>query len=241
MKCDEGRPSCQKCLSTGRQCDGYDTHVNDTTGGTLRPTNLSKTNIEASIGLIKSPSSIRFGTEKEHQAFQFFRQYTANQLTGFYADDFWNNLVLRATHYEPALHHAVVALGSLHERFLKNDGLISKSSDKSDLQLYHDDFAVRQYNSAIQCLVGAFCRKEKQAIDVCLLSCILFACFEVCGYCSTAMPILELLTLGIGRVDEFLWGVLLVQRPVENPKPELYWERHHTLSFPAPWRLILFY
>ncbi|TEY71535.1 hypothetical protein BOTCAL_0091g00200 [Botryotinia calthae] len=29
VKCDEGRPSCQRCISTGRKCDGYEKESSD--------------------------------------------------------------------------------------------------------------------------------------------------------------------------------------------------------------------
>ncbi|KAF4634116.1 hypothetical protein G7Y89_g3990 [Cudoniella acicularis] len=163
VKCDEERPSCLKCSSTGRKCDGYDPSTNpNVTTGSSSPTDLIRSPSTGVTGL--------FASDNEHRSFCFFVQNTAPQLTGFDADGFWDGMVLQATHHEPAIRHAIIALGSLHERFVGNQGLISRSD--------HDGFALRQYNTAIKCLVKPFSRPGRQAMDVCLISSILFACFE---------------------------------------------------------------
>jgi hypothetical protein len=100
---------------------------------------------------------------------------TVPQLSGMYEEVFWKRMVLQATHHEPAIKHAIIALGSLHERFLTYDGLISRSHPK----LYYDDFALQQYNLSIKSLIEPFSQKKPQSVDVCLISCILFSCFEV--------------------------------------------------------------
>jgi hypothetical protein len=61
-------------------------------------------------------------------------------------------------------------LGALHERFEKHDG---------NIRSHEDCFAIQEYGRAIQALITPFSRNEPQAMDVCLISCILFTCFEV--------------------------------------------------------------
>ncbi|KAK0338036.1 hypothetical protein LTR91_013108 [Friedmanniomyces endolithicus] len=56
-----------------------------------------------------------FSDVREKRYFQFFRQRTVestNSLVGF---TFWSRLVLRIVHAEPAIKHAVLALGALHQ------------------------------------------------------------------------------------------------------------------------------
>lgn len=79
------------------------------------------------------------------------------------------------THRQPAIKHAVVALASLHERFEKNDSSILSSN----YDLAQGGFALQQYNRAIAELTKPFTAGQQQALDVCLVACILFACFEV--------------------------------------------------------------
>lgn len=82
--------------------------------------------------------------------------------------------MLQAFHHEPAIRHAVIALGSLHERFEIQD----RSIMGSNLDVIQGGFALEQYNHAIRLLVHP-ASGSKPAIDVCLISCVLFACFEV--------------------------------------------------------------
>jgi hypothetical protein len=100
---------------------------------------------------------------------------TLPQLSGIHGEIFWNQMVLQATHFEPAIRHAIIALGSLHQHFLAYD------ADKYQAlpHRYYDEFALQQYTLAIKSLVEPFSRKESKSVDVCLISCFLFSCFEV--------------------------------------------------------------
>jgi hypothetical protein len=168
VKCDEGKPYCERCGTTGRKCDGYEPE----------PHKLEFISRSSSSALTRSPSFELLGNEKERRSFHFFLTRTAPQLSAFYGEPFWSHLILQASHYEPSIRHAITALGSLHERFEDEDGFVSRrNTDQS-----YDSFALQEYGLAIQALVKPFSRNQPQAIDVCLTSCILFACFEVSCY-----------------------------------------------------------
>ena len=130
--------------------------------------------IDSAISVISNPRLGAWGGDEEQRCFDFFLNRTAVQLSGFWSSDFWGCLLLRATHHQPAIRHAVIALGSLHERF--------EAGDKSFLNPVWDvregGFALKHYNHAIQQLIKP-ANEGKQAVDVCLIACILFACFEV--------------------------------------------------------------
>ena len=80
-----------------------------------------------------------------------------------------------STHHQPAIRHAVVALASLHERFENNDSSILSSN----CDIAQGGFALQQYNHAIGCLMKLVSAGEHQALEISLVACILFACFEV--------------------------------------------------------------
>jgi len=127
-------------------------------------------------GALSRSLSIGFlGTEKERQSFYFFRQKTAPQLSGFFGGDFWESLLLQAALRESSIRHAILALGSLHARFEQDNGLTMQSHAHG----WTDQFALKNYSQAINILVEPFSRKGQQAIDVCLICSILFACLEV--------------------------------------------------------------
>jgi len=114
------------------------------------------------------------GSEEECRSFEYFRSRTAHQLSGFFDSSFWDRLLLQATHCEPALRHAVLALSSLHERFELRDETIQHPLWKGS----EGGFALQHYNDAIGALIKPS-HESQQAVDVCLMSCMLFACFEV--------------------------------------------------------------
>lgn len=123
----------------------------------------------------RSPRPEVLGDQTERRSFHFFRSRTAPQLAGYFASNFWDSLVPLATHYQPAIRHAVVALASLHERFENNDNSIHSSN----YDIAQGGFALEQYNRAIGCLIQPVTTGGQQELDVSLVACILFACFEV--------------------------------------------------------------
>lgn len=133
---------------------------------------LVKPNNSAAVVIPNAVFEMR-GTYEERRCFEFFLTRTASQLSGFWDSDFWNCLILRATHHQPAIRHAVLALGSLHERFEAGDrSVMNPIWDKGE-----GGFALKQYNRAIQQLIKPT-SEDQQAVDVCLIACLLFACFE---------------------------------------------------------------
>jgi hypothetical protein len=97
---------------------------------------------------------------------------TAGRLFG---SDFLGRLVLQAAHHEPAVRHAFVAIGSLHE-ISGHQSAVMDGLDKA--------FAFHQYGLAIKALLLPLYESGERAVDVCLIACILFACFEVCHFIS---------------------------------------------------------
>jgi hypothetical protein len=136
------------------------------------PLDLSK----SALGPPNRPPDIGFaGSEKERQAFFFFRQQTVPQLSGFFGDDFSGRLLLQAALYEPSVRHAILAIGSLHANHESYNGLIKQRHTMG----YTNDFALNNYNRAINSLVEPLRKEGQQVIDVCLICSILFACLEV--------------------------------------------------------------
>ena len=126
------------------------------------------------ISLFNNPNPTGLVSEEERRCFDFFRSRTAVQMSGFFASEIWDRLVLQATHYEPAIRHAVLALGSLHERFVNEDQSLQKQTWSRD----EGGFALEHYNLAIQSLMNPV-NSGRLNIDVCLIACMLFCSFEV--------------------------------------------------------------
>lgn len=158
MKCDETRPSCVRCTSTRRVCDGYD-----------HQSPHSPHSDVGSVTIALGPSFDIDASPQAKRSFSFFVQRTCRQLAGFFGSYFWETLVLQAAHHESAVQHAAVAIGALHE-------LVEQQSAMTNA---NRTFALEQYNLAIKSLLVPLCQNGERGVDVCLMACILFACFEV--------------------------------------------------------------
>jgi hypothetical protein len=122
------------------------------------------------------------GNVRERICFEFFRSHTVQQLSGF-DTDLWQQLILQASHHEPAIKHAAIALGSLHQKFALGESSVLRSNQDPD----SDEFALEQYVKAIGSLVQPIQKRGKQAADVALIACVLFVCFEVSTTATTSL------------------------------------------------------
>lgn len=125
------------------------------------------------VSFITPPlSALLFQTQKERRCFDFFQRRTIPQLAGSFKSQFWDRLLLQAIHHEPAVQHASVALGALHEHFELCSNLAEDGHG----------FAVQHYLKAIRLVTIPTREGGRQAADVALMSCVLFVCFEVSDY-----------------------------------------------------------
>ncbi|KAI1084144.1 hypothetical protein F5B20DRAFT_523817 [Whalleya microplaca] len=172
VKCDEKRPECLRCTSTRRICDGYpDSHEQ-------RPHSSPSSIAIVPVTVIAGPSIEIYASLQSKRSFAFFVQRTSPQLAGFFGSDFWERHVLQAAHHESAVRHAIVAIGSLHE-LLDLQGAMTDPNGA---------FALEQYNLAIRDLLVPLSQNGERGVDLCLMSCILFACFEnMQGHHASAM------------------------------------------------------
>ena len=183
MKCDETKPDCVRCTSTGRRCDGYqssdlkrDRSKSETPvfESELSIINSKKVPIPRSTGSLITVN----GNDVEKRSFQYFRTHTVPQLGGFFDEEIWERMVLQAAHTEPVIRHAVFALGSLHERFDMGDLTVFASNGDAA----QGGLALKQYTRAINHLITQSKPAETPSLDVCLIASALFAGFEVSGF-----------------------------------------------------------
>lgn len=80
MKCDETKPECERCTTTGRKCDGYLT----------QPYKQAAPPLEADIEQLPVSRSISWeqGSSAERRAIDFFRHRTAPSVSGHFDSDF---------------------------------------------------------------------------------------------------------------------------------------------------------
>lgn len=117
---------------------------------------------------------LRLETDQEHRAFHFFRSKTAPELASALQTTFWDSLILQVSHHDSTVRHAVVALGSLGERLQINNVL---TLDNEEANKRHR-FACTQYEKALQELRRQLSDNGEHSVEITLISCFLFICFE---------------------------------------------------------------
>jgi len=131
-KCDEARPSCIQCSSTGRCCDfaSESCYI----GSDLLPSSLPT----------YGPSRSSF----EANLFDFFRLVCAKEFALLFGNPLWENLVLSTAHAEPSMYHATLAISALSRMHY------STAENFSDLgyNCSVNEYSLLQYNLAIQFL-----------------------------------------------------------------------------------------
>lgn len=168
MKCDEAKPVCSRCQTTGRTCDGYgvlggggNTYLERY--GRFSPSTQSPPRVPLSKPLAKSflPDEVRY--------LYLYKQHVAWTSSGWYGHRFWRATVLPALVSEGAILHAVVALSAAHPWNFHLD----QSSDT------RERFIVKQYSKAICALQPLSSRyADSQDVTVVLVTCMIFTLLE---------------------------------------------------------------
>ncbi|OJJ46834.1 hypothetical protein ASPZODRAFT_141621 [Penicilliopsis zonata CBS 506.65] len=162
IKCDEAKPSCQKCLSTGRKCDGYQEAVQ------VKPA-------DPSPHLALSAWDLLSQNPDEKKNFAFFCSVTTGHLAGSFDLDFWSRQLLQISHQYPTLWHGVIALACIHREFITESAPPTLPRVGESLKL---SFALQQFNKSIQSLTQIISQKWLSNFDkqVVLITSILYTC-----------------------------------------------------------------
>lgn len=175
VKCDEERPTCSKCRSTGRVCDGY---------GIKQSTSKSPVNnsahlfpVEATIKALSiqsGPTISITGTNQERRSFAFFYYQTGQQLSTALHITLIHQLTLQASHSDEAMRSAVIALGSIGERLAINDLLTLENEQANACH----NFAHLQYYKALKHLRERISNDLEGSGNLAIILCFLFTIFE---------------------------------------------------------------
>lgn len=107
VKCDETKPFCTRCMSTGRKCDGY-----------TEPVTFKSKKASVHVALV-SPFSYDRLDEAARGFFQYFYDRPATVLDNFTARGFFTEVVPQVAQTEECIKHLVVAAAVLDQLSLK--------------------------------------------------------------------------------------------------------------------------
>ena len=185
VKCDEGRPVCHRCKSTGRVCDGYGIWG----GGESFYRNQQS--VTALKDVPRPPPSIFLfaSSTEEKEYFEWFKYRTATKLPGSFVSRFWDTLLFQASSNEPAVFHAVLAMSSVHKRGVvdANDHTVPENgSNEQEISM------LKHYVKAISHLKPHFSKKAKASFQVALITCVTFVYLDFLrGHFRTAQTHLQ--------------------------------------------------
>ncbi|KAI0008827.1 hypothetical protein F4779DRAFT_417657 [Xylariaceae sp. FL0662B] len=199
VKCDEAKPSCTRCTSTGRTCDGYGAPRQRQRRSSSSSSYLSTffTSTPLAAGTPRSLTADIAGTPWERRCFHQFRALAATGLTLHAASAgaaFWAQTVPRAGHASAAVRHAAIAVGGAwealrvrkhrhhhhhyHQHHHEEDGGDGGDDRNGDYAARLEAFTLRQYNRAIAGLRAHGDGDGDGGVEVTLLCCLLFVCLE---------------------------------------------------------------
>jgi hypothetical protein len=172
VKCDEGRPSCERCIRFGCTCDGYRETLPQAQSAVkpLRASILPRLRNQRIT--IYSLSDLT-GTYEDKKCFNFFQLQTSSQLSGHFDAGFWTCSLLQISRSEPIVWHSVLAFSKLHEQYT-----VSYDQRKFQLSKCGYRFALEHYNESVAGMAGAL-TDLSHSTEVILVNCIVFIGLEL--------------------------------------------------------------
>ncbi len=144
------------------------------------PIQPKQANAELEVGRLSPPRPwylpLAHLNSTEGLAFAYFRQHTASQLQTRFHTRIWEQIALQLAHHETVVLDAIIAVGSLHRAARATTTTDTPPDDRLALQ----GFALDRYSRAMLRLRSYMTAiPSHRPVDVVLLSCLLFVCFEM--------------------------------------------------------------
>ncbi|KAJ4865638.1 fungal zn(2)-Cys(6) binuclear cluster domain-containing protein [Trichoderma breve] len=199
IKCDLSQPSCMKCQSTGRTCDGYSempyafkadiasSHYHGEKPN--RADNCDNYNPNATICAYQAKqwhakshdlSSHNLGPlmvlpatgPAQTEAMCFFEYISIKHLNEYRSNKTWRKTLMFFSQTVPSVRYAATALALANRSYLDRDsrGRLHQPSLNKDALFY--------YNRAIQLLLNQDSGDSDETTAITLLVCYLFTCFD---------------------------------------------------------------
>lgn len=214
-KCDEIRPACRMCTSTGRVCDGYQTgpdrrtrpfrnqrnnNNNNAKVVTLLPDKGNALKRFAPVAIAAAPQSTMFSGPGPLLSLSDASRLDLTRDERHYLDFFKISTVTQfSTHFGrefwqhmlPQMGESEPALqhASIAMGALHWNFVEKRSSARASA---NDPFALQQCNRAISYLQDKLTDKTRAHLEIALVTCIMFISFALCqGDCYAASRLLE--------------------------------------------------
>ncbi|KAL7916823.1 hypothetical protein GGI35DRAFT_434059 [Trichoderma velutinum] len=205
IKCDLAQPSCMKCQSTGRTCDGYSEmpHASQTDIESSHHHNARANGVEswdtyhpgATVSAYKAkslhakhrdPISHNLGPlmvlpatgAAQTEAMCFFQYISLKHLNEYCPSETWRKNLMFFSQTVPSVRHAAVALALVNRSYLDRDSGVGAHKSSSLKDWAPDNAALFHYNRAIQLLLNQESGDSDETTAITLLVCYLFTCYD---------------------------------------------------------------
>lgn len=230
VKCDLARPSCGRCQSGGRKCDGYrDTpHVFQiefllvnrakkcksvdpgSTSGGYGPRNMNAESNNAVPDNLGPLMVLPMIESTQTGAMSFFQHISIQNFDEYQRGESWQQTLMFFAQTVPSVRHAATALGFMHRACLHRES----TKDIHELRQAHGELLEREalihYNRAIQLVLSQDRTGDSNIKAITVLVCHLFNCFDhLAGNAEQAMMHLR------GGVEI----VLTIDRTMHDTRP----------------------
>ncbi|TQV97689.1 hypothetical protein V2A60_006577 [Cordyceps javanica] len=146
IKCDEGAPYCKRCITTGRDCEGY-------SHGAAAAAAAGTSNGDGVASMLAVyhepvPSDAPAGIDASHAergAFAMLRGECVRRMAGLFSESFWTVDVMRATQVYPAIWHAGLAMAAMHRATC----ITAQTAQARASRQRNEAFALTQFNAAV--------------------------------------------------------------------------------------------
>ncbi|KAI1339867.1 hypothetical protein F5Y15DRAFT_415785 [Xylariaceae sp. FL0016] len=169
IKCDEAKPHCFRCTSTGRECDGYvgEPELLSSRHGLHGPGTYS----HAPDLLYQSAISGNTDTPEERRAVDNFTQFGAITTASWTDMELWSRLIPQRSHTEPAIRYAMISMGWL----LLSMQHPAEYAARKDGNL--KNLALQSYGKAIQATLRCISQGRGDVL-LSAMTCVLFFSIE---------------------------------------------------------------
>ena len=212
VRCDETRPSCQRCTSSGRTCEGYKNNIDESTD----PSTPALYRQSGGPGTIVAPPKLLIPRKSpdEIRSYNYFLEVTGPALSGLFDAEFWCRELPKICVADPALWHAVVALGSVHEACGYGD---REPESKPQYAL-----CLQQYSAAVSTLRDTGSHRSTDRWRAIIASAIFTCIYVIQGLYKQALTIHAAAGCSLIREIE-------IEQDVNRPQP-ITRGQHDTLS-----------
>lgn len=179
MKCDEGKPSCERCIRFGAVCEGYEVEsrvIMWTNPGSTKLLPKAKRQQPTSMlsPITRVSSNTGFHDTTEYSYFTYFRQEAAIDISSDFDDGLFNRVIIQSSWHEPSLCQLLASLGALY----KSEGVNSLNRPTEETQR-HRQYALQQYGRALKSVQTRISADQREdTTRLALIAALLVYCFE---------------------------------------------------------------